>query len=277
MNKEIIDCRVDLKDANNRRFDMKVRPVTVILNDNIVQVIDYILATYNDLEKLKSLYKVELIELLNRIYTEHIKLTLLGLNYPKYELTLTNKSDMDCQLLGFGNPDEVVKSYKVTNFTTSIYLDLDFCNIRELILTKPIYANFIQGYIKIIGIENIKVITDTNLSVICKNIEKQQDKTLVMKYLEHCDIYYNRVEGIEKIILEDTCTIENISLNLLMSMPTLKEIQLCKSIESINLKPVLEVLKKDTTDGNYYIEVNDKTMWDRRDKIRRIKVTWSNN
>lgn len=274
---EVKDCIIETYSTHLFSVVTMRRVVTLILSNNTRQKIDYIMSTYDTLETIKETYKDELITILNKIYTEHNKLIILGLNYPKYELLKHRKRGLICALIGFGDPYRIIKSYRITNFTEEVYLDLDSCNIDEIILTKPTHLNMISGNVKITGIEYTKKITDTNIAAISHNIEKRADKTLILKHVEWIDINYKKVDGIEKITFENTCTIKDIPKCIFKHIQTLKEVRLCKSIETIDGQPLWDLLKGEgNSDGQskgqcesyYYIEVKVG------DEVRRIKITF---
>ena len=252
---EVIDCKIETYSTKLFSVITMRRAITLILSDNKETKIDYILTTYDTLENLKECYREELITLLNKIYTEHNKLLMLGLNYPKYEILKHRQRGLTCALIGFGDPYRIIKSYKLTNYTNEVYLDIDSCNVDEIILAKPTYLNMISGNLKITGIEYVKKLTDTNIGAINSNVQKWENKTLILKHLEYVDMLYKKVSGIERIVLEDTCTLKDIPIWLFINIDTLKEIKVCKNLETIDAQPLwswLEGSSGNIEADNYY-------------------------
>ena len=62
-------------------------------------------------------------------------------------------------------------------------------------------------------------------------------------------------EGIERIILEDTCKIKDIPYDIFIRIESLKEIQLSKSVKQIQGVDIKNCLRKDKE--GYFIDVNE--------------------
>ena len=258
-NLKVVSFKLPDKTNYTIRYQYTPLEITLILEDNTELSTDYIKISPHSYTTLKHIQLDETLELIEKIRTEHNKLVILGLGYPIYSISFLNpvikgKNNVVCTLVDFNTTSGELNTYTLKRFVHDIELGyLKNIDVKELILTYPIDAyNF--GSMKntrVIGLEYIKNINDDNLCLINYNVLKSKDKTLILDHIESVTLISNKVTGIERIILNNTCSIIDIPLRLFKNIKTLKEIVICDSVETIHSSSFIECIRRDK-DGLYF-------------------------
>lgn len=276
--------------------------IIVVRDDNTKSDTNYIKMTINSYNLLKEHLFEETLEVLNKIYREHIKLNILGLGYPIYRLycvkeTSKHSNQLVCSIIGFNTTENRLGSYTQLSFVDSINFNqlhrATDGSIDEIILTRPTYIDCLDETIEVrlVNIERIMNISDSNLPLINYNVMSTPNKTLTLSNLNriNLDRFYDESEnitGIEKIVILDTCDIDYIPLQLFVAIGTLKELVLNSKIhymvKGLNLKTPIKRWLSTDKDG-YYIDANairisNNNEWD-FDMMpipRKVRVTFIN-
>lgn len=275
MENKIIDYKLynwDDSMVGKVMYKYKTFKLILITSDNSEIVTDYIEISKVSYNAIKSNNNNKMLELLNSIYTENIKLKILGSGYPIYKILYMLDASIDCVLVNFITQTKESK-YTVKKFVTDIRLDKE-CELKidNLELKHPIPLTSLGNTqkIHIQGIENITSLTESNINIISYTVKHDYNGILRLKYL---DIFIfhgiSKVYDIKEIILEDTCIVSNIPYETYDRLENLKEIVICKSVKKLGGKPMKDVLKHD--ENGYYIEVY-KSMLNR---LIRIKVRFN--
>ena len=270
MEYKIIDFQLEnttCKRINNANSDANL---LVKLDNNTTIELNYIKVTNNSYNSLKENLFEETIRLINEIYKEHIKLNILGSGYLIYRLHYTedrakNTYHIVCAIIGFNTLENKITSYKLRSFVSSMSFTgkygVDTNNIGEIILTKPIdiLAYDETTEIKLTNIDKILSLRNDNLYIINYNIANTSDKTLTLSNLQYILLDRmvdedDRLKGIEKIVILDTCEIDTIPLQLFWVIRTLREIVVNSKIKFIDKTPIKRRLSTDK--NGYYIDAN---------------------
>ena len=274
---------ISITGDKNKSNNSVATNVGIILHlDNNQQIhVEYIKIGPYEFDKLKEdKLKDRTLQVLNEIYNEHNKLTIMGLAHPIYRLSKAyglNDDYVCCGIESFNDYGNIGR-YIIKKFVNIVWLKIkDTARMTELVLTNPINLNSMDdiGNIKITGIENIKAIIDINIDVINYNIKHRTDKTLILNHAEIFCLFNKEIHGIEQIKFNDTCILEDISLSMFTNIKTLKEVQLCKSIKTIEGGVKLRRILRKDNDG-YYIDVDElniKNPVSEKDRIVRITFT----
>lgn len=259
--------------------------ITLILDDKTELNIDYIKTSSYSYTTLKHHMFNETLELIEKIRAEHNKLAILGLGYPIYVISFVNplvkgKNNVTCRLIDFNTKAGKLDTYIVKKFVNNIDIDV----WREIHINKLIIKHEIEvedfGNLTgtIIGTEYIKNINDENIELINNTIAKTQDKTLILNNLNLCEMSSSEaIYGIKRIVLNNTCSITDIPINLFKKIKTLQEIVLCDSVETIQCMSFCECIRREKDKKSYYLNLHNpsKFEWE-SDSDRHITVKFQN-
>lgn len=252
--------------------------VHVVFESGKETCITYVIIRRHVYRKIKDdeVLKQQVIDNLNQIYVEHIKLKLVDSSNPIYEIIIDSDDDNKLfYIVSFSCKGSKLKTYIVKKFVNQVYLEDN--QVKELVLTAPVrlYNMGSQDNTIIRGLEYLDILYEKNLPVIDFTLRHTEgNKTLELKYLKEIklhDRFYSR--EIEKIVLNDTCKIVNIPLELFNNLTKLKEVKLCKSVMMIGDELVLERVN----DFNGSSCVLDLTDFYHDDKINNINKVISIN
>lgn len=243
--------------------------------DIVITCVDINKYSYDEILSDETL-KQQALDTLNQIYVEHIKLKLAGTGFPVYEIIFDpDKENKLFYIIKFDCKESKLKTYIVKKFVNQIILDDN--QVKELVLTAPVrlYNMGRQDNTVIRGLEYLEILYEKNLPLIDFTLRHTDgNKTLTLKHLKEIklgDRFYSN--EIEKIVLDGTCKIVNIPLELFNNLTKLKEVKLCKSVMQIGNELVIERVN----DFNGSSCVLDLTDFYHDDKINNINKVISIN
>lgn len=249
---KIVDFNLDYSN-----YDNLAESIELEFDDNKVIKVDYIKmarASIKTFKEVKCLYDA-VIHILNQIYKEHIKMVMLGTEYPIY--TICNMNGITCSLDRFSGTGNKLRTYEVKIFTTDIWFSINYkCELNEMILKHRVNLYMLgrDKNINITGIENAEFLTSGSLKCLDYNLKRKNSNTLRLKYLTKCFPDNRKIREVKELILENTCSIENISLEMLEHIVNLDKLTLSKSVKTIEYIKLKDILEQEN-DGRYYISL----------------------
>lgn len=269
---KIIDYRLSDNEKELYGATNDIYTLILITSDNKEIIDENLLVTEDTMMSLeKPENKEETLRLLNKINADHIKQKLLNINIPIYVIGCNPNSGVEVILAGFNiinkNEPFIVPSY-VEYVMVNNRDCVDTIEIKHRVTLSSIY----NDRVKIIGLENVEYLTDEILERLKIQVSKSNTNTIKFKYLKQLAlVQYNIIFDITRIEFENTCTLKEISMNMLTRMYDLKEIILCDSIEIIRERDnsiinIRKDLKRDKATGNLYIELKE---WEGLKRIKR--------
>lgn len=256
MNSQITDFNI-----TPSRYNYTNVPISVQINNSKdLLTLDYVKITKMTIDKIKqSNGHAVVLDKLNSIYDEHIKLVTLGKEYPIYTLHGFYNNNIDCILNGFSGIGDKVTVYKVPEFVTEIRVN-DECswNINKLIVNHKLelYRLGENKNIQVVGLENLSFLSNATLGCIDYTLTKENSKVLRLKYLDSNLPKNKKTHCVEELILENTCRIENLEVRTLRNITKLKKLTLCKSVQTIENIELKDCIRK-TEDGKYYTKISN--------------------
>lgn len=247
---KIVDFNLDYSNYDNLADSLELE-----FDDNKVIRADYIKiarASIKTFKEVKCFYDT-VIDILNQIYKEHIKMVMLGTEYPIY--TIYSMGGITCSLDRFSGTGNRLRTYEVKKFTTEISFPISYkCELKEMILKHRInlYMLGADKNINITGIENAEFLTSGSLKCLDYNLKRKNSNTLRLKYLTKCFPDNRKIKEVKELILENTCSIENISLEMLEHIVNIDKLTLSKSVKTIEYIELKDII-------SYKINVVSKT------------------
>ncbi|MBO5389974.1 MAG: hypothetical protein J6A59_17905 [Lachnospiraceae bacterium] len=215
-------------------------------NDREINNVDFIKILGTDVNSFKNnKYKKDLlIDIINKIYLIHIRYKILRLSYPIYMLHLTGggKGKVDTMLIGFRHEVNTTSKIVIPEFVNIInILGTDetnkvLNNLDEMWLNNNVELLGIpKATCKIYNIDNCSAIGNGALYHIDKfaSTNNNEVKFNNLKNI-HVDRSNYHSKSIKRIIFGDTCTITDIRSTFFNTLDDIKEVQLCKSIKTID-------------------------------------------
>ena len=208
----------------------------------------------------------ECLDIINKIYRQHILYKITGTFYPIYCINTTNTKgyiNIDVALKGFKGTNNI-KEFNVPEFVDEI--DLVYAWDTQIVMNRlerfvlndnVILTNMHNIYkLKIENIENISKIELHILGILINQIVESGNDILRFNCINSLpSMCFSSQNKIKHLTLEDECTIENIEINLLYDIGPLESIRLCKSLKTISHKPIENYIRK--INGCNYLVLND--------------------
>lgn len=274
--------------------------IDIKFNDNKLLNIDYVRMSKNTKDKIElsqSAYDT-LIDILNKIYKEHTKLVMLGYEYPIY--TITCIKDIEVSLNRFSGKGNKLRVYEVKSFVSEIRFSNYKCELKELVLKHKtsLYILGVDKNIPITGIENAVISSSGAIKCVDYNLKRLNTDVLRLKYLDEPLPDNRKLREVTELVLEDTCNITDIPIEMIKNIPNLSKITLCKSVKNLlgleinrekNIHKILMArmyklcqetnaetlvndlekayLRKDSNGSNYLLVRYDSTESSARDRI----------
>lgn len=250
----------------NRVTDFKIRDgvifavIDILVNDKWINSIDYIKVYNNDIKLIinDNENKQRFLNLINKIYINHIKNHLLNKGYPifKVERYLTRR--LEVTLIDFKlTTGTEVNTLVVPDFVNNVIIDKMYSPtakfsklaVRNIVLSNNIVLGEIvtDDIIRLDNLENVKYFMSKAYKTVCESVKHFQNGVLTLKNVTSFPSINDKVyTGITKIIFEDTSKIKNLTPSIITNNLNLAEIRLCKSLETL-----------DNDDINNYIITDD--------------------
>ena len=277
----MIDKIIDI-DLEDIQYEFSAEPPVVIFESGKKLKLDYVDVFKRHLKSVRANNKEkfnELLNILNNIYTEHIKLITLGCEYPLY--TISALYGLECLLDRFSGIGKITDVYAVKPFVTEIRFDDAYVHpIKELKITNRVEIMRLPAgqKVKITGIENAVFTTSIAMNVIDYTLNKEKSNVLTLKYLDRALPSNNKIYSVEELKLEDTCKIENITSKMIKQFPNLKRITLCKSIKNIDYIDIAYVVRRKYNENGIlkeYINI-DNLRGMKPDNFETDNIIWLN-
>lgn len=252
--------------------------IKVRFSDDEITELDYIMIEplhVLDIRKNEE-KKKNLLDIINKIYKEHVKLVTMDYLYPVYYIRYNKKPIIKLErMIGTGKKHKI---YTVKSFVTNFDLignreDL----IEELRLPNKIDLGNIGNSqeVKIVGLENIIHIKSNNIKYIGYNVEKYHNGELNLKHIvEIGPVFIEKETRISKLILGPETKLNYIYNMFIDTLPNLKEIVLLDWKDK-EFKTGLITVKNNTEKQIYEREVDVNYGFKDKD-TRYIKITFDN-
>lgn len=207
----------------------------------------------------------ECLDIINKIYRQHILYKITGTFYPIYCINTTNPKgyiNIAVALKGFKGTNNITE-FKVPEFVDEIDLvyawdtQIVMNRLERFVLNDNVILKSIHNIykLKIENIENISEIELYVLGIIINQIVESGNDTLKFNCINSLpSMCFGSQNKIKHLILEDECTIENVDISLLYDIGPLESIRLCKSLKTISSKPIENYIRK--INGCNYLVLN---------------------
>lgn len=264
------------------KYEFLNKSITLIFDTGEQKTVDYARisrVSIDNIKNTKSSFE-NMLNVLNKIYIEHIKLEMLGSEYPIY--TIYNNL-ADCSLNGFSGSGFSIKTYSIKDFVKELRIskELNF-KVKELIVNHKLEIMSLgdDKNIYIRGLENIVFLSNGSVSCIDYTLLKDESKVLSFKYLDGNLPRNKKINYAEEVILENTCKIEDIDIRTLRNITNLNKLTLCKSVKTIGGIDLKDCIRK-RDDNSYYINLDNldgrTSLAYINDKIIEIKFNYEIN
>lgn len=263
--------------ADHCNYEYSPSTVEVKLSDGKSETLEYLIMSPSHIKIIKQHSDVynKTLDVLTEMYTEHIKLVILGSEYPIY--TIHYGLLFDCALTRFSGTGSKLTTYKVKKFVTELRFNSDYrCELKELIVTHKleVMSLGLNKHIRLVGLENLVFISNGSIALIDYTLAKEDSNTLRLKHLDKPLITHKKIELVEELILENTCRIKDLPLKTLGMFNNLKKLTISKSVQTIENYNIEQIIRK-TPDKRKYINTNSLlgTMGDNFDTDKIIWIT----
>ena len=209
-------------------------PISITLSNKKVETIDYIQIAPDTVLSIKSNKEEfnKVLDIVNKIYLEHIKLILLGCMYPIFNIirdsnNKNNELRLKCVLKDFNKSGIPLGSYTVKSYISKIDIFSFYtCPLKELVIVDKIQVECFGSNhrIKVRGVENITDVHEYNIDCIVYNAEMYNNNEIRFKCLESIDLDITINNKIKRLVLEDTCKLTHLSKDNLLRFKGLNEI-----------------------------------------------------
>ena len=252
--------RMKIVDFNitHSKYEFLNKPLTLIFNTGESTTVTYARVSRVNIDNIKNVKSSfeAVLDILNKIYIEHIKLEMLGSEYPIY--TIYNIS-ADCSLNGFSGNGTYIKTYSVKDFVKELRINKEFnFKVKELIVNHKLEIMSLgdDKNIYIRGLENIVFLSNGSVSCIDYTLLKDESKVLRFKYLDGNLPRNKKIRYAEEVILDNTCKIEDIDTRTLRNIINLNKLTLCRSVKTIGGIDLKDCIRK-RDDNSYYINLDN--------------------
>ncbi|MBO5389975.1 MAG: hypothetical protein J6A59_17910 [Lachnospiraceae bacterium] len=212
--------------------------IDIKVKDKWIYDIDYIRVYSGDVELIinDDENKRRFLNLVNKIYINHIKNKLLNKGYPIFRVERYLIRRLDVTLIKYETmTGDKIDTLVVPDFVNNIYISE--LNAKNIMLNDRVVIGDIsdKDIVRLDNLENIKYFRSKTYGVICNSVKYYQDGILVLKRITSFPSITDKVyTGINRIIFEDTVQIKNLEPSIIINNLNLSEIRLSKSIETFD-------------------------------------------